>query len=87
VKNKNRSSDNITIDVKEMKTSHVVLICFIIFAVTSYTVLTLNPLIQQDNDLLEEKTPLNNSLNILLKEKPGLIKLGDPIEDPIPRKR
>lgn len=74
--------------MKQTKVLHAVLICLIIFAIFNYTTATLRPLIQQENNLIpEEKTALYNSLKISPKEKPGPIRLGDPIEDPKPHKQ
>ena len=69
-----------------MRVLHAVLICLVIFAIFSYTAATLEPLIQQDNNIIpKEKTALYSSLKARApKEKPGLITLGDPIVDPIP---
>ncbi|MFB0567232.1 MAG: hypothetical protein ACETVM_01435 [Candidatus Bathyarchaeia archaeon] len=68
-----------------MKALHAVLICLIILVVFNYTAATLGPLIQQDNNLiLKEKTALHNSLKVSKNGKPGLISLGDPIDNPKP---
>jgi len=72
-------------DAKEMKVLHAVLICLMIFAIFSYTAVTLEPLIQQDNNLVpKEKTASRNSLDVSPKEKPGPIRLMEAIDDPTP---
>ena len=69
-----------------MRVLHAVLICLIIFAIFTHTAAaTLRPLIQQDDNLiLNEKAALHSSLKVSKKGKPGLISLGDPIDDPKP---
>jgi len=68
-----------------MRVLHVVLICLVILAIFSYTATTLRPLIQQENNFIpEEKIALRYSPGVTQKGKPGLIELGDPIEDPKP---
>lgn len=68
-----------------MKASNAVLICLMMLVIFSYTTATIRPLIQQDNSFIpEKKTALYNSLKASPKDKPRLIGLGDPIEDPIP---
>ena len=68
-----------------MRVLSAVLICLVIFAIFSYTAATLETLIQQDNLVSKEKIALYSSLKARTpKEKPGLITLGDPINDPKP---
>lgn len=70
-----------------MKALHVILICLIIFAIFSHTAVALRPLIQQESDIIpKEKIALHKLLKVPPKGKPGLITLGDPIEDPIPNR-
>jgi hypothetical protein len=70
-----------------MKILHVVLICLLIFAIVNYTAAAFGPFVQRDSLVPKEKTVLYNLLNLSPREKPGLITLGDPIEDPIPREK
>lgn len=77
----------IWIEVKQMKVSHVVLLCLVMSAILSYTAATIRPWIQQDNDIIpKQKVALYNSLKNPSKGKP-IIELGDPVEDPKPHKQ
>jgi len=67
-----------------MKALHAVVICLVIFIVFNYTAATLGPLIQQDNNLILKKKTASHNPPKVSKRKPGLISLGDPIEDPKP---
>ncbi len=67
-----------------MKALHAVVICLVIFTVFNYTAATLEPLIQQDNNLILEKKTASHNPPKASERKPGLIILGDPIDDPKP---
>ncbi len=68
-----------------MKALHAVLICLIIFAIFNYTITTLRPVFQQDNDpMLDGKNTSYESPVVLQLEKPYPVYSADPIADPTP---
>jgi hypothetical protein len=78
---------HVILEVKQTRTLRTVLICVVVIAIFSYTIAAVRPLVQQDESLVSlEKISLCKSMKSPHKDKPDVVGLGDPIEDPIPHK-
>ncbi len=75
--------------MKRTRPIKAALICLLIIVIFGYTTtITLRPLISQANEAMPDRnTALNNSIAFSPEGKKDPIKVGDPIDDPIPHKK